>query len=81
MSKVEKIIDWQEKQYTVAELCDYLNSDDFNKNILQAVIVFREDEDHLSFIAAGKNRNYSLKEVNWDLDQIKLAILEGNINY
>jgi hypothetical protein len=80
MSKVAKIIEYQhELQYTPKELCEFITEDMTNrKDLITGLFIYRT-ENGLFFTSGSQDRDYDLKKISWDLDQLKLAMLQGDL--
>jgi len=62
-------------QRNVEELAEHFKEYIKGKDIEQAVIVFRSEEDGLCFVAGSESREYSFAEINWDLGQVQCFLL------
>jgi hypothetical protein len=76
---VEKIIEYQNRQYNIAELIEYINENlATDGEIETAIFVYRKQDQGLFFILGSEERDYNFETVNWDLDKIKFSLLDGD---
>ena len=73
---VEKIIEYQNRQYNIAELIEYINENlATDGEIETAIFVYRKKGQGLFFILGSEERDYDFETVNWDLDKIKFSLI------
>lgn len=65
------------KQYDIDELVEHLQQVARDKKVERMLVIYHEQEDGLCFACGSESRDYSLADVNWDLDQYKLTHLTG----
>ena len=71
MSKIERIIEWQEdKQRTPKEVLEYL-MDDLEKNGMERILVVAFNKGKQCYIPGAENRDYNHAFILWDLEQFK----------
>jgi hypothetical protein len=68
-----RIADFKEQQYNIEELIDYLR--DLGEDMVTALVVFRA-KGGLFFVAGSKDRDYNFLEMNWDLDRVKISLMD-----
>ena len=79
MAKIETFANYSDSyQRNVTELVDWFSSYIKGRDIEQAVIVFRDAEDGLCFIAGARDRDFTFSEINWDLAQAQSFLLSDD---
>jgi len=71
MSKIKRIIDWQDKQKTPKELIENIEIDETKRMI----IFYVNDDGYLYYEPASRDREYSRALILWDLEQFKHAFV------
>ena len=79
MAKIENFSNYTDSlQRNVTELVDWFSSYIKGQDIEQAVIVFRDAEDGLCFIAGARDRDFTFSDINWDLGQAQSFLMNDN---
>ena len=79
MAKILNFSDYTDSlQRNVTELVDWFSSYIKGRDIEQAVIVFRDAEDGLCFIAGARDRDFTFSDINWDLGQAQSFLMNDN---
>ena len=79
MAKIETFANYSDSyQRNVTELVDWFSNYIKDRDIGQATIIFRDEEDELCFIAGSRDRDMCLPDINWDLGQAQLLLLGEN---
>ena len=75
MSKIKRIINWQDKQKTPKELLENIEEEFNIDEIRRMVILYLQDDGYLYYSPAARDRDYSRPLVLWDLEQFKHAFV------
>jgi len=77
MSDENKVIKIKEEmQHDIPELLKHVNSVTSEGNVNCMVVFWKEEGvEGVNFSCGSKNRDYNLASMNWDIDQLKLGLI------
>jgi len=76
MAKIERFTNYTDRvQRNVGELAEFFTNYIKGRDIEQAIIVFRDSEDGLCFLAGARDRDMCPRDINWDLGQAQYFLL------
>ena len=79
MAKIEVFTNYTDDvQRNVGELVDWFSNHIKGRDIGQATIIFRDEEDELCFVAGSRDRDMCMPDLSYDLGQALILILLEN---